>query len=227
MSPALILLFAVLAGATLALAMRPPGEALANLGTPSDTPNDTPPPDETTDQLTTAMEDIQVTFNPTTYAPAAVPVDVASNNEKAFLDMIAFSEGVRPGIDGYKTLFGGGMFDSFADHPRQIFNFTNKNGEKLKTSAAGRYQFLARTWDALARRLSLSDFSPENQDAAALELVRERGALADVQAGRIEIAIGKCAKIWASLPGAGYAQQERKLSTLVAQFQSAGGNLEA
>ena len=65
------------------------------------------------------------------------------------------------------------------------------------------------------------------QDAAALELIRRRGALKDVDAGRISAAIAKCAPIWASMPGAGYAQPERKLNTLLASYSAAGGNLEA
>jgi muramidase (phage lysozyme) len=180
------------------------------------------PPIEGDNQMTTPIEDLQVTLDPTSYTPAAVAVDTAATNEKAFLDMIAFSEGAN-----YNTLFGGGTFDSYADHPRRVFSFTNSRGETLKTSAAGRYQFLARTWDDLARRLQLPDFSPASQDAAALELIRQRGATNDVQAGRVQAAITKCAPIWASLPGAGYAQPERKLPTLIAQYQAAGGNLEA
>lgn len=178
-------------------------------------------------QTTTTFEDLQVTINPTTYTPAAVSNDTAAVNEAAFLDMIAFSEGVAKGEAGYQTLFGGGQFESFADHPRKFFNFTNKRGEALRTSAAGRYQFLSRTWDDLARRLQLPDFGPDSQDAAALELVRQRGATNDVRAGRINQAIAKCAPIWASLPGAGYAQHENKLTSLVAQYQAAGGNMEA
>lgn len=219
MNPAYFLVFAVLAGAVAALALRPRMAA-------ADDYSEADPVNEDIEQLTNPIEDLTVTFSPATYIPAAVPADVASSNEKAFLDMIAYAEGTA-GPDGYQTLFGGGLFASFADHPRQMFNFTNKRGEKLRTSAAGRYQFLARTWDALQRRLGLPDFGPESQDRAALELVRERGALADVQAGRITLAIKKCAPIWASLPGAGYAQPERKLTTLIAQFQGAGGNLEA
>jgi muramidase (phage lysozyme) len=180
------------------------------------------PPLEGDNQLTTPIEDLQVTLDPTSYTPAAVAPSVADVNQKAFLDMIAYAEGAD-----YNTLFGGGTFDSYADHPRKIFKFTNSRGEMLETSAAGRYQFLARTWDSLQRRLQLPDFSPDSQDAAALELIRERGALADVQAGRVQAAITKCAPIWASLPGAGYAQPERKLPTLIAQYQAAGGNLEA
>lgn len=184
------------------------------------------PTDDTTDQLATPFEEIFVNLNPATYIPAAVPADVAAQNERAFLDMLAYAEGTS-GPDGYRTMFGGRLFDSFADHPRVYTPFTNSRGERLTSSAAGRYQFLARTWDALQRRLGLPDFGPASQDAAALELVRERGALNDVRAGRLATAIAKVAPIWASMPGAGYAQPEKKLPTLIAQYQAAGGNLEA
>lgn len=194
--------------------------------------------DETTDQLATPFEEIFVNLDPRTYIPAAVPADVAAQNEKAFLDMLAYAEGTS-GADGYRTMFGGALFDSFADHPRRAVQFTDKAGRTLWTSAAGRYQFMAAsplpsgkytkvdTWGVLQRRLQLPDFGPASQDAAALELVRERGALNDVRAGRLAAAVDKVAPIWASLPGAGYAQPEKKLTTLVAQYQAAGGNLEA
>lgn len=185
------------------------------------------PISEDEDQLTNTFEDIAVSLDPTTYVPAAVSPDLAGANERAFLDMIAYSEGVAAGEDGYRTLFGGALMDSLADHPRRFFPFTNGRGEQLKTSAAGRYQFLMRTWDALARKLNLPDFGPASQDLAALELIRERGALNDVRAGRFVQAVTKCAPVWASLPGAGYAQPERKLSSLEAAYQAAGGNFEA
>ena len=154
-----------------------------------------------------------------------VTEDEAQANTRAFLDMLSYSEGTTR--NGYNTLFGGGTFDSLADHPRRVFSFTNSAGQTLKTTAAGRYQFLARTWDSLKDKLNLPDFGPESQDAAAIELIRQRGALADVRAGRVEAAIQKCAPIWASLPGAGYNQPERKLSSLIAAYQNAGGDLTA
>jgi lysozyme len=152
--------------------------------------------------------------------------DQAEANVRAFLDMIAYAEGTA-GANGYRTLFGGGLFSSYADHPRQRFPFTNKAGEKLTTTAAGRYQFLARTWDALRAQLDLPDFGPASQDSAAIELIRQRGALADVRAGRFSQAVAKVAPIWASLPGAGYNQPERKLTQLQAAYTGAGGTLEA
>jgi muramidase (phage lysozyme) len=174
------------------------------------------------DQATTLWEDIAVSINPMTYIPASVPQDVAQRNERAFLDMIAYAEGTN-GPHGYATAFGGGLLPSLADHPRTFASFTNKLGVVQRTSAAGRYQFLMRTWDELQKKLNLPDFGPDSQDAAALELIRQRGALQDVRAGRTSEAIAKCAPTWASLPGAGYNQQERKLSSLVAQFRAAGG----
>ncbi|WP_310611646.1 glycoside hydrolase family 104 protein [Limnohabitans sp.] len=177
------------------------------------------PLDDSANQETNFLQDMM--NNVSTDAPQ-VSDTVADKNRRAFLDMIAYSEGTS-GPSGYLTMFGGRLMDSLEVHPHQYFTFTNSRGEQLKTSAAGRYQFLGKTWDSLAAKLGLPDFSPESQDAAALELIRQRGALPDVDAGRLAVAVQKCAPIWASLPGAGYAQPERKLSQLAAAFADAGG----
>lgn len=169
-------------------------------------------------QTTSLFEDAIVLITPE--APVYVDQDTAARNVRAFLDMIAFAEGTA-GPDGYRTMFGGQLFESYADHPRIRVPF-----RLTYSTAAGRYQFLARTWDTLKRRLNLPDFGPESQDAAAIELIRERGALADVQAGRVAVAVDKVRKIWASLPGAGYSQPERSLNQLTAAYSRAGGTLE-
>jgi lysozyme len=98
-------------------------------------------------------------------------------------------------------------------------------GSGCKSTAAGRYQIIKPTWLSLKSKLGLPDFSPASQDAAAIELIRQRGALADVQAGRIESAVNKCAKVWASLPGAGYGQREVKLQNFISNYQAEGGAL--
>ncbi|EJU2637109.1 glycoside hydrolase family protein [Escherichia coli] len=54
-------------------------------------------------------------------------------------------------------------------------------------------------------------------------MIRERGALDDIRAGRIERAISRCRNIWASLPGAGYGQREHSLEKLVTVWRTAGG----
>lgn len=162
--------------------------------------------------------------------------DQAARNRAAFLLTIRQAEGTA-GPNGYRTLFGGSLFDSYADHPRQAKRFTNKAGQTLWTSAAGAYQFMAispipgggstrvNTWDVVSARLGLPDFSPASQDLAAIELIREAGALGDVDAGRFDQAVSKVRRIWASMPGAGYAQPERSLESLRLAFINAGGAL--
>uniref|UniRef100_UPI0035B34F16 glycoside hydrolase family 24 protein n=1 Tax=Hylemonella sp. TaxID=2066020 RepID=UPI0035B34F16 len=177
--------------------------------------------DDMPDQTAGAVESLIHQLNPMQYLDDTDD-QIARMNERAFLDMIAYAEGTSS-PEGYRMMFGGGLFNSYADHPRVLHEFTNKVGQRLKTSAAGRYQFLARTWDELQRKLDLPDFGPASQDSAALELIRQRGALADVRAGRVSEAVRKVAPIWASLPGAGYNQPERKLSQLLQAYSASGG----
>lgn len=125
-------------------------------------------------------------------------------NVRSFLDMISAAEGTTK--HGYNTLFGGGRFDSLADHPRTLFDFTETTGAKNKTSAAGRYQFLSNTWDEQAKKLGLPDFSPQSQDLATINLLRERGILPDVLKGDWQTAVNKAGPIWASLPSSPYPQ---------------------
>lgn len=184
-------------------------------------------PVEGDSQLPGVLDSAMTAIDPTQFMnTSTASSQYGDANVRAFLDMIAFSEGTS-GPDGYRYMFGypqnpDRLITSFADHPRQYFSFT-VGGKTYKTSAAGRYQFLASTWDDLKRKLGLVDFSPASQDAAAIELIRQRGALNDVRAGRIATAITKCAKTWASLPGAGYGQPEQKLATLMNQYAAAGG----
>lgn len=144
------------------------------------------------------------------------------DNICAFLDMLAYAEGTTlfGGDDGYNVLVGGSTFDSYADHPRKAIELSRY---KITSTAAGRYQFLSKTWDALKRKLGLPDFGPLSQDRAAIQLIRERRALTDIRAGDIRTAIGKCRNIWASLPGAGYGQREHKMSDLLKEYSRAGG----
>lgn len=142
-------------------------------------------------------------------------------NVSAFLWTIRVSEGTA-GSDGYSTLVGGGQFGSFDDHPRVLVDLPRLG---IKSSAAGAYQILRRTWDGVAGKLGLGDFSPASQDAAAIELIRQRGAWEDVKAGRFADAINKCRREWASLPGAGYGQRENSLARLQTAYEQAGGSI--
>lgn len=145
-------------------------------------------------------------------------------NIKAFLDMIAAAEGTaKLGDRGYNVLVGGKLFEGYEKHPKILV--TVRPG--LKSTAAGRYQFLYKTWVALQAMLDLPDFGPESQDLGAIELLTERKAIQDIEDGILERAIRKCAPTWASLPGAGYGQPERKLDFLRTAFVNAGGKITA
>lgn len=155
-------------------------------------------------------------------------------NLSAFLRVIRAGE-TSQDEQAYRWLFGSTprapkLFDSFADHPRIKTWEKNdefiRNGKKDYTTAAGAYQIVESTWDPLAKRLGLPDFSPASQDRAAVALIEGRKALADVEAGRIEQAIAKCAKEWASLPGSPYGQPTKTMAQALAIYRQYGGLLE-
>lgn len=144
-------------------------------------------------------------------------------NRTAFLALIAFSEGtqrIKDSDNGYKAVVGGTTFDSYADHPRRKVYLP---AIKTWSTAAGRYQLLARYFDAYKESLALPDFSPESQDAIALQQIKEQHALTDIDLGHIQQAIKKCSNIWASFPGAGYGQREEDISRLRLAYIAAGG----
>jgi len=156
------------------------------------------------------------------------PQQAGGVNVVAFLDMLAWAEGTDNGRQrtndrGYDVIVGGGLFTSYADHPRVLVDLPKL---KIQSTAAGRYQLLRRYYDAYRKSLHLSDFTPLSQDKIALQQIRERRALPLIQAGRISESIAAVSNIWASMPGAGYGQHEQKLSTLLEVFQTARSAIE-
>ena len=146
---------------------------------------------------------------------------IASPNCAAFLRMIRAGE-TSQDDDAYRMLFGGGLFVGFDAHP----NVTVARGG-LKSTAAGAYQFLKRTWDECVAALGLPDFSPNSQDLAAVYLIKRRGALSDVLDGRFDEAVRKCAREWASLPGSPYGQPTKTLAQARAVYEQFGGQYAA
>lgn len=146
-------------------------------------------------------------------------------NLQAFLSTLAFSEGTDNGRQptkdrGYDVIVGGELFTGYRDHPRKLV-YLPKLG--IKSTAAGRYQILARFYDAYKVLLKLPDFSPPSQDKIAIQLIKECKALGDIEDGRIAEALTKCRSRWASLPGAGYNQHEHKIETLLAKYKEFSG----
>lgn len=150
-------------------------------------------------------------------------------NTTAFLDTIATSEGTAGrGDNGYNVLVGGGLFTGaggsapvYNDHPRIAVHLAGG----LVSTAAGRYQIIDHTFDLYKAKLGLPDFSPASQDRIALALIADHGAGNYVDDGQFDLAVTKVAKVWASLPGAGYGQHENKLAALRQVYRNAGGAL--
>jgi len=165
-------------------------------------------------------------------------VSQAVANIAAFLAMLAHAEGTDRAPDPYRCCFGyRHTVRALTDHPSATGEWL---GERLKpeqcraagiasgkcrSTAAGRYQFTLPTWREAKGAEQLPDFSAASQDKAAVWLIAREDALDDVRAGRIEVAIAKCASRWASLPGAVAKQPERSLAELLAFYVNAGGRL--
>lgn len=149
--------------------------------------------------------------------------DVRHPNVRALLAVIRRGEGTAD-ANGYRRMFGGELFTSFADHPRKRITKT-LGGRAITSTAAGAYQFLSRTWDETARALGLHDYSPASQDLAAVGRIAARGALDDAKAGRLDAALPKIAREWASMPGSPYGQPTISTSAAWNTFTGAGGQL--
>lgn len=161
----------------------------------------------------------------------------ASTNIAAMQETIAQAEGTAQTGDPYRVCYGySHTIQSFADHPAILGEWSGVRlsdsqcagaglGPGCVSTAAGKYQITRTTWRRIKAKLGLPDFSPASQDAACVELLRERGALRPLEDGRFADAVYAARKEWASLAGAGYGQGERSIEWLTAQFQAAGGVL--
>ncbi len=155
--------------------------------------------------------------------------------------MLAVSEGTSTSPatkrDGYDVIVTGidrtpEIFTDFSAHPfagGRKSKVINRSG--LTSNASGRYQFMLKDWAHYRKQLNLGDkalypegaFGPAAQDAWAIQLIRERGALPLIDMGRFDLAVKRVKNLWASLPGAGYGQPEHKLAKLQDAYKAAGG----
>ena len=148
-----------------------------------------------------------------------------NNQRKAFLDMLAWSEGTDNGRQktrnhGYDVIVGGELFTDYSDHPHQTCHAKPKTQINRRRTLPASFPLVG----CLPQTLGLKNFSPKSQDAVALQL-KGRGALPMIDRGDIRQAIDRCSNIWASLPGAGYGQFEHKADSLIAKFKEAGGTV--
>lgn len=152
------------------------------------------------------------------------------SNRAAFLYAVKMSEvGAALAAEtdsGYNVLCGATpanplTFDDYSTHPN-IYN------AQWNSTAAGAYQINHPTWLTLVNQTGLSDFSPATQDAMALQLCANKGALADIDAGNLDAAMAKLKPVWRSLPGATggvSGQRNNSASQWLAWYQQAGGAL--
>lgn len=124
-----------------------------------------------------------------------VPLQYEPNlaNLEAFLATIRDGES----SNDYFVTVGGGSFEGVEDHPAITGEFEGiKRADGRLTTAAGAYQITRSTWLDIDGKGRFGSFNPTAQDAAAIFLLNRRGALHDIMAGRIELAVSKLRTEW-------------------------------
>jgi muramidase (phage lysozyme) len=149
----------------------------------------------------------------------------------AFLDLIAHSEGTSTSKntrdDGYDIIVSGvdgpHTFSDYSAHPFAAGRapiIVRAAPALLKSTASGRYQITLPTWRSLCELNTLGTFSPENQDLAAIDLLRQCHAYELITASKIAAAIEACCETWASFAGNNYGQGGRTLAWLQEEYTS-------
>ncbi|HEX7314731.1 MAG TPA: peptidoglycan-binding protein [Pyrinomonadaceae bacterium] len=149
---------------------------------------------------------------------------------RAMLDVLGFTEGTgdnygrvvygrvirapyNPELVGQRNV----VIDDFSRHP----NILVQVAPGLRSTAAGRYQFLKGTWDGLG----MPDFSARSQDIAAVKLMQRRGMIEPLLRGDLRTAVFRGAPEWASLPtarGGSYygGQPARSIEQIETRYRS-------
>ena len=127
-------------------------------------------------------------------------VDYNSNVDN-YLEFLNKAEGSPKS----NTIVGGGKFDDYSRHPG-VVGVTTKEGP---STAAGKWQITKTTYDDIAPKIGVTDFSEESQKKIALKLIQDKGALEDIQKGDYKTANEKLGGVWASLPSSPYSQSKR------------------
>ena len=83
-----------------------------------------------------------------------------NNQRKAFLDMLAWSEGTDNGRQktrnhSYDVIVGGELFTDYSDHPRKLVTLSPKTQINRRRTLPASFRW----WDAYRKQLGLKDFS--------------------------------------------------------------------
>jgi muramidase (phage lysozyme)/ElaB/YqjD/DUF883 family membrane-anchored ribosome-binding protein len=141
-------------------------------------------------------------------------------NVKAFYAVVRRGESSL-GPEAYTMVNGGPPITDFSKHP--YAGLSTKQGGR----AAGAPQFIPSTWQEIAERYSLPDFSPASQDLGFVGCVLKRtGAIDALLAGRFEEAVRICRPEWTSLPGASENNPAWNMDKARALYIDRGGRLD-
>ena len=137
----------------------------------------------------------------------------AEDNAAAWRAVIMHAEGTSKNTNPYNVMFGGGTFDNTKGHPDTVVH-----GGRYSSAAAGAFQFMPKTWNAIMGNVPMTK---ENQDIAAAKLAAGRGV--DIRTAPFTREnVAKLAPEWASFPtlggGSYYGQPVKAYGTLKAIF---------
>lgn len=149
-------------------------------------------------------------------------------NSVAYLGLIRYLEGTD-GPEGYRTWIGHKLFSSYDKHPGKRMDirlYDKEGGYWYNPSAAGAYQFILSTYKSLKSKGFFPDFTPPSQDQAAIQLLKDSGALRYIMNGDLNNAYKLTYKTWASIPGHPTQSAEKRGITrdmMKKYFESKGG----
>ena len=147
----------------------------------------------------------------------------------AFLDLIGISEGTCTSTAthdaGYDIIVSGvtgpNTFADYSAHPFAAGRppiVVRTRPKLIESTASGRYQITLPTWKELTATWQSKLFSPQAQDAGALELLAQCHATDLIMAGKITAAIEACCETWASFPGNSYGQGGHTVEWLLEKY---------
>jgi muramidase (phage lysozyme) len=158
---------------------------------------------------------------------AKVQVIAPKNNGvsrmQQFSDLIAKSEGTAQYKNSYAVGFGGAEITDFSKHPNVGAKFKQTDGKTNVSTAAGRHQFLYRTYQDMAKKTGKSDFSPESQEANFAQLMKDKGVDKLIEAGDFAGAVNKLGGTFASLPSSKHPQPKHSWEKISKMNQEVGG----
>ena len=134
-------------------------------------------------------------------------------NMRVMLSVIRTTEGHGTPLN-YDSQFGNNTITNYKSHPNKSIKAWGHT-----STAAGAYQFLSGTWSTIASQIGAGDFSPSNQDLAAVARIDwKNGATEAIKSGDFNSAISKLNGVWTSLPGGKHQWANSNTTNLVNEY---------